>query len=183
MPLSSVMPHECSAWTSVTLMPSTSSVPPWLPAMMLSPSIPFEASHAPVSWFVTILGFVLRAISSASWMWSKWPCVMSITSRLSIVFSFSGAAGLFMTQGSIRISFCLALRTFHVPWPIQVKLTSALSGIFSLPSLDSEKPILPQAQNENRDSGHGPEVRENELARLLVEAQHEHCEQPEHAVT
>ena len=48
-------------------------------------------------------------------MWSKWPWVMSIRSHLSTVFNISGAAGLFMTHGSMRISFPLALLTFQVP--------------------------------------------------------------------
>jgi len=62
-------------------------------------------------------------------MWSKWPCVMSIRSHLSTVFNVSGAAGLFMTHGSMRISFPFALRTFQVPWPTHVKLTALFSAI------------------------------------------------------
>src|SRR2546422_8328844 len=51
----------------------------------------------------------------ASWMWSKWPWVMSMRSHRSTFFSCSGATGLFMTQGSMRTSLPLALRAFQVP--------------------------------------------------------------------
>src|SRR6266851_4549291 len=64
---------------------------------------------------------------------------MSIRSHRSTAFSFSGATGLFMTHGSIRMSLRLALRTFHVPCPIQVKLTSALSGIRDPPGHQEEE--------------------------------------------
>src|SRR5712692_2641494 len=168
----SEMPQECSAWTSVILMPSTSTVPPWLAPMMVAPSIPFEPSQAPTSKLVTIFGLHTLAISSASLTWSKWPWVISIRSHLSTFFNASGATGLFITHGSIRTSFHFALRTFHVPCPTQVKLTSALSGMpHSLCGGRTEKPILPQAHGEDADGGQGPQVGKNEPAGLPVEAQ------------
>src|SRR5256886_8013405 len=180
MPPLSVMPHECSAWTSVTAMPSASMVPPVLPPMIFSPSSPFEPSHTPISWLQTMVGLVRRAISSASWMWSKWPCVISIRSHRSTVLRFSGATGLFMTQGSMRISLPLALRAFQVPWPTQVKLTSALSAMLAFPlsCVRAEKPILPHGQREDSDRGDRPQVREEEVAGLAVKAQHAEREQP-----
>ena len=81
---------------------------------------------------------VALAISKASYTWSKWPCVMSITSHFSTFFKFSGVTGLFMTQGSTRISLDLALRTFQVPWPSQVKLTSAFSAMREPPRQERE---------------------------------------------
>src|SRR5665213_3154132 len=63
---------------------------------------------------------------------------MNMRSHLSTFFNFSGATGLFMTQGSMMISFHLALRTFQVPWPTHVKLTSAFSGIRFLPHSERE---------------------------------------------
>src|SRR5438132_12416738 len=70
---------------------------------------------------------------------------MSIRSHLSTVLSLSGVTGLFITQGSMRTSFPLALRAFHVPWPSQVKLTSELSAIETAPLLrPAENLILPQ---------------------------------------
>src|ERR1700694_1161741 len=101
---------------------------------------------------------------------------MSIRSHFSIFFSFSGATGLFMTHGSMRISFPLALWTFQVPWPSHVKLTSA-SNAMRGPSfletrgrsdLKTEKAILPQGQHEGSNCCDGPEVREDEVARLPV---------------
>src|SRR6267378_1026613 len=163
-------------------MPSTSIVPPWLAAIIDAALIPFELSHAPISWMVTIFGVVAAAISSASWTWSKWPCVMSIRSHRSTVFSFSGATGLFITQGSMRTSLRLALRTFQVPCPIHVKLTSAFSGIRDPPQNESrspEKPILPQAQNEDADPGERPEVGEEQVAWLAHETEQEDAEQCE----
>src|ERR1700737_756753 len=144
-----------------------SMVPPWLPAVMVAALMPFDVSHAPISWMVTIFGVVARAISSASCTWSKWPCVMSIRSHRSTVFSLSGATGLFMTHGSMRMSLRLALRTFQVPCPTHVKLTSAFSGIRDPPQNESrspEKPILPQAQNEHSDRGQRPEVGKEQVA-------------------
>src|SRR6266480_4612793 len=169
MPPLSVIPHECSAYTSVTEMPSASMVPPWLPPMILSASSPLEPSHALISWFVTIVCFVRLAISRASWMLSKWPCVMSIRSHLSTFLSCSGATGLFMTHGSMRISLPLALRTFQVPCPTHVKMTSAFSAI-PAPLCLPEKTIFPHGQNENPDAADRPQVRKEQLARLPDEA-------------
>src|SRR3989442_14744051 len=98
---------------------------------------------------------------------------MSITSHLSIFFSFSGVTGLFMTQGSMRISFRVALWTFEVPWPSHVKLTSAFSAIWMASSrrrgrsdLKTEKAILPYCQRENPNCGHIPQVCEGQVLRL-----------------
>src|SRR3977135_3678706 len=99
---------------------------------------------------------------------------MSITSHFSTFLSLSGVTGLFITHGSMRISFHLALCTFHDPWPSQVKLTSALSAIHA-PSfirtrgrvdLMTEKPIFPQRQHEHPDCTYRPQVREEQDARL-----------------
>src|SRR5690349_21718061 len=149
----SVMPHECSACTSVTLIPSTSMVPPWLPPRSEPASMPFLPSQLVISKLLTIFGFVCLAISRASAMWSKWPWVMSIRSHRSTFFRLSGAAGFPLIQGSMRISFHLAERTFHVPCPTQVKLTSELSAIVDPRLLVVEKPIFPHAQNEQPDGG------------------------------
>src|SRR6266566_9853228 len=75
----------------------------------------------------------------------------------------------------------LALRTFQVPWPTQVKLTSALSAMpFLQYRARSEKRILPHAQHEDADRGEGPEIGKDELARLPEEREQEDPEQNEH---
>src|SRR5437588_13065038 len=103
-------------------------------------------------------------------MWSKWPCVISIRSQRSTFFSCSGATGLFMTQGSMRISLPLALRAFQVPCPTQVKLTSAFSAI-ATPLFLTEKSIFPHGQNEDPDARDGPEVGKEKVARLARETE------------
>src|SRR5437588_734698 len=55
-------------------------------------------------------------------MWSKWPWLTSMRSQRSIFFRWSGATGLFMTQGSSRISLPRALRACQLPWPAEQKL-------------------------------------------------------------
>src|SRR5205807_9543084 len=107
---------------------------------------------------------------------------MSIRSHRSTVFSLSGATGLFMTHGSMRMSLRLALRTFQVPCPTHVKLTSAFNGIRDPPQSESrspEKAILPQAQKEYGDCGQRPEVGEEQVAWLAHETEQEGAEQPE----
>ena len=104
-------------------------VPPALPPIIVDWSMPFEPSQLVISKLETMVGLCALAISSASWMWSKWPWVMSIRSQLSTFFRASGAAGLFMTQGSMMICLPLALRAIHVPCPTQVKLTCEFSAI------------------------------------------------------
>src|SRR5919204_2458866 len=102
-------------------------------------------------------------------------------SQRSTFLRCSGATGLFITQGSIRISLPFALRTFHVPWPTQVKLTSALSAMLASPQFRcrAEKPIFPHGQREHADRGDGPQVGEEELARLAIEPEKTQSEQHE----
>src|SRR5882757_10122524 len=79
------------------------------------------------------------------------------------------------------MSLPLALRTFQVPWPTQVKLTSALSAMpFLQFRARPEKRILPHAQHEDADRGKGPEVGKDELAWLPKESEQEDPEQNEH---
>src|SRR6266576_513640 len=75
----------------------------------------------------------------------------------------------------------LALRTFQVPWPTPVKLTSALSAMpFLQFRARPEKRILPHAQHEDADRGKGPEVGKDELTWLPEESEQEDSEQSEH---
>src|SRR5580700_2729771 len=70
--------------------------------------------------------------------------------------------------------FPLALRTFQVPCPIQVKLTSAFSAMrTSLTQARAEKAIFPHAQNEDADGRDRPDVGEDEIARRAVETEQE----------
>src|ERR1700694_3790529 len=93
--------------------------------------------------------------------------------------SFSGATGLFMTHESMRISLPLALWTSQAPWPSHVKLTSAFSAMRGPSCLETrgrsdlktEKAILPQGQHEGSNCCDGPEVREDEVARLPIETE------------
>src|ERR1700694_126475 len=74
----------------------------------------------------------------------------------------------------------LALRTFHVPWPTQVKLTSGLSAIPVLQyQAQTEKAILPHAQDEDADRAERPEVGEDDVARLPVKREQARAEQRE----
>src|SRR5450759_4651504 len=112
---------------------------------------------------------------------------MSIKSHLSTFFSFSGVTGLFMTQGSMMISFHFALRTLQVPCPSHVKLTSAFSAIRDSSflrvrgrsDLKTEKAIFPQRQQEDSDCCDSPQVREDQVARLAVETEQANAEDPE----
>src|ERR1700674_623467 len=74
----------------------------------------------------------------------------------------------------------LALRTFQVPWPTQVKLTSGLSAIPVIQyQAKTEKAILPHAQNEDADRAERPEVGEDDVARLPVKREQARAEQRE----
>src|SRR6202051_1017484 len=78
--------------------------------------------------------------------------------------------------------FPLALRTFQVPCPIQVKLTSAFSAMrTSLAQARPEKAIFPHAQDEDADRRDRPEVGEDEIARGGVEAEQEYRQHGERA--
>src|SRR5487761_592368 len=77
--------------------------------------------------------------------------------------------------------FPLALRTFQVPCPTQVKLTSAFSAMRYLPldsPLRSENAILPHAQHEDSDGRDGPDVRKNEIARRSIETEQQDRQHP-----
>src|ERR1700682_1685215 len=80
------------------------------------------------------------------------------------------------------MSLPLALRTFQVPCPTQVKLTSLLSAMLPLHIQPrSEKRILPSAQHKDADGSERPEIGEDEIARLPVEPEQEDAQQHEHA--
>src|SRR5256885_1820768 len=66
-------------------------------------------------------------------------------SQRSTFLRASGATGFPITQGSMMISFHLAERTFHVPWPTHVKLTSeliAIAGPLQKRKIDHPHPTL-----------------------------------------
>src|SRR5579859_7871575 len=176
------MPQLCSAWTSVTLMPSNSCVPPLLPPSTFStPLLPSQVAVSKIAWTA---GLVALAISTASWMWSKWPWVMSIRSQLSTFFRWSGATGLFITQGSIRISLPRALRARHVPCPIQVNLTWSLSAMHFTSNrfvARAQKTMVPYAHAEHGQAAQRPQVGQGRLAGRPDEAEAGEAEQGEHA--
>src|SRR5215813_8390140 len=70
----------------------------------------------------TTLGLCFLANSTASPMWSPWPCVHNMTSILSKLFLLDGVEGLFMTQGSTRICLPPGLSNRKVACPSQVTL-------------------------------------------------------------
>ena len=98
---SSIVLLECCAWVSVTLTPSTSTVPPLFGSRILSSATAsfIQTSQSASSTGATTMQSNFCTRSRVFPTWSSWPCVIAITSIRSGSFSLSGIFG-FVTQGS-----------------------------------------------------------------------------------
>src|SRR6266481_5024799 len=113
---SSWIPQLCTACVIVTLTSPTCCDPPlFIGNVFLTP---LDSSQLHVSKMATTSGANFFARGTASWMWSKCPCVMQIVSTF-LISKFLGYRGL-PVHGSIRIACPEGSRKRKVPCPSHV---------------------------------------------------------------